>query len=252
MADVSYLGLDQDWMTQPQPIPLLTPDEQTAGASAVYSPLQCSYTPSPPGFPGLPTPDSSLPASPQSSYYSEDPEFQEVMSSFLDEEDVSQFSPNELGTPTTPFQYSHLQRCDYELLSAPLGDSLDSTKSIGSTESIRDLLVKTEDSPSSPCTQRTSELSSKQLVFSNEKPRFKRRLTQAARKERKREQNKTAALRYRQRKKGEKESCFQKVQVLEIKNSELKDKVKALTSEIDYLKKLWVEVREAKRRKRTG
>ena len=246
MADVSYLGLDQDWMAQPQPIPLLTPDEQTAGASAVYSPLQCSYTPSPPGFPGLPTPDSSLPASPQSSYYSEDPEFSEVMSSFLVEEELSQFSPNDLGTPTTPFQYSHIHQCDCELLNAPLGDSL------GSTESIRDLLIKTEGSSPTPCAQQTPGLSSEQLVFSSERPRFKRRLSQTARKERKREQNKTAALRYRQRKKGEKDTCHQKVQVLEMKNSELKDKVKALTSEIDYLKKLWLEVREAKRRKRTG
>ena len=222
--DANYLTLDQDWMTQLQPIPLPTPDEQAGDIMSVF------YTTSSQGFSGLPTPDSSLPPSPDSTYFSEDAEFNEVMSSFLDEGEAPQFSPNQLGTPVTPLSYSsYPQQYDSELPIAPVGNN---------PGSIRDMLkVEPESPPPSS------------LAFSDEKPRPKRRLTQSARKERKKQQNKSAALRYRQRKKGEKEESQVKLQDLELKNSELKEKVKSLHNEIDYLKQLWLEVRKAKRRK---
>lgn len=222
LPDASYLAFEQDWMTQLQPIPLLTPDEQAGDVTSIF------YTASPQEFGGLPTPDSSLPPSPDSTYFSEDAEFNEVMSSFLDEGEIPQFPPNQLGTPVTPLSYSCPQQYDAELPIVPLGND---------TGSIRDMLKVEPDSPPSS------------LAFCDEKPRPKRRLTQSARKERKKQQNKTAALRYRQRKKGEKEGSQVKLQELEEKNVELKERVKALNNEIDYLKQLWLEVRKAKRRK---
>ena len=64
----------------------------------------------------------------------------------------------------------------------------------------------------------------------------------SAKKERKREQNKTAALRYRQKKKEEKSDIETRRAELEEKNEKLKAEVNSLSNEINYLKKLWSEV----------
>ena len=162
LPDANYLALEQDWMTQLQPIPLLTPDEQAGDILSVF------YTTSSQGFSGLPTPDSSLPPSPESTYFSEDAEFNEVMSSFLDEGEAPQFSPNQLGTPVRPLSYSsYPQQYDSELPIAPVGNN---------PGSIQDMIKVEPDSPPSS------------LAFSDEKPHPKRRLTQSVRKERKKQQ----------------------------------------------------------------
>ena len=74
----------------------------------------------------------------------------------------------------------------------------------------------------------------------------------AQKKERKKEQNKTAALRYRQRKRVEKVGADGQREVLEAKNTTLKAEVQSLENELNYLKKLWAEVGEARRRKSLG
>jgi archaellum component FlaC len=66
------------------------------------------------------------------------------------------------------------------------------------------------------------------------------------RKERKKIQNKTAALKYRQKKKDETEQVTTDVEQLESRNTELKDKVESMTREIQYLKDLMAEVLKAK------
>ena len=76
--------------------------------------------------------------------------------------------------------------------------------------------------------------------------RIRKKLPQTVMKQRKKEQNKDAALRYRQRKKEQQDTLDQKCLVLEMKNGQLKDKVDDLTREIVYLKKLWQEVVAAK------
>ena len=68
----------------------------------------------------------------------------------------------------------------------------------------------------------------------------------ADRKERKKIQNKTAALKYRQKKKEETKKVFTEVEILEAKNKELKNKVESITQEINYLKDLMAEVFKAK------
>lgn len=68
-------------------------------------------------------------------------------------------------------------------------------------------------------------------------------------KQRKKEQNKDAALRYRWRKKEQQDQLDLRYQVLEEKNSDLQGQVDNLTREIAYLKNLWQEVTELKQQK---
>lgn len=63
------------------------------------------------------------------------------------------------------------------------------------------------------------------------------------RKEKKKEQNKTAALKYRQKKREEKGVVLTEVEILEKKNGELKAKVTDLDREIKYLRNLIDEIR---------
>ncbi|XP_068958953.1 cyclic AMP-dependent transcription factor ATF-4 [Petaurus breviceps papuanus] len=65
------------------------------------------------------------------------------------------------------------------------------------------------------------------------------------------EQNKTAATRYRQKKRAEQEALSGECRELEQKNEALKEKADALSKEIQYLKDLIEEVRKAKEKRRS-
>lgn len=67
-----------------------------------------------------------------------------------------------------------------------------------------------------------------------------------AKKLKKMEQNKTAATRYRQKKKSEKEDLLKEYSMLERKNMELTEKADSMAREIAYLKELMEEVRQAR------
>lgn len=71
----------------------------------------------------------------------------------------------------------------------------------------------------------------------------------ADKKLKKMEQNKTAATRYRQKKRVEQESLNSECAELEMKNRELAEKADSISREIQYLKDLIEEVRSAKNRK---
>ncbi|CAH2319427.1 cyclic AMP-dependent transcription factor ATF-5 [Pelobates cultripes] len=66
------------------------------------------------------------------------------------------------------------------------------------------------------------------------------------RKQKKRDQNKTAALRYRQRKRAEYDALDEECQGLEIRNRELKEKSDSIEREIQYVKDLLIEVYKAR------
>ncbi|XP_059204995.1 activating transcription factor 4b [Centropristis striata] len=70
-----------------------------------------------------------------------------------------------------------------------------------------------------------------------------------AKKLKKMEQNKTAATRYRQKKRTEQESLVTEHTLLERKNMELKEKAESMAREIEYLKELMEEVRQARTKK---
>nr|UZT75755.1 cyclic AMP-dependent transcription factor [Odontobutis potamophila] len=68
-------------------------------------------------------------------------------------------------------------------------------------------------------------------------------------KTKKMEQNKTAATRYRQKKRAEQDALLDEYAVLERKNMELTEKAESMAREIQYLKELMEEVRLARIRK---
>ncbi|CAI5674683.1 unnamed protein product [Oreochromis niloticus] len=68
-------------------------------------------------------------------------------------------------------------------------------------------------------------------------------------KQKKMEQNKTAATRYRQKKRAEKDSLAEEHVLLERKNVELTEKAESMAREIEYLKELMEEVRMARLKK---
>ena len=238
--------MEPEWLSQPLNA-LLTPEDQAAdvfrmSTGAVFSPQSPPLISSPLTIPGLLTPESSLPASPQSSCYyspSEAAEIEDVMSSLLED---NQFSPASCYSATTPL--------------APL-------TSADSTGSIRDLLLqKEEQAVTSPCLYQEPVVTRieasaparkrKAPASSDQRKPAKRRMSVTQKKERKKEQNKTAALRYRQRKREEKFGVDGQWEVLEEKNKKLKAEVQSLENELNYLKKLWAEVDQARKRKSMG
>lgn len=82
-----------------------------------------------------------------------------------------------------------------------------------------------------------------------ERPAFK---VSKAKKLKKMEQNKTAATRYRQKKKTEQEALLEEHAQLERKNMELTEKAESMAREIEYLKELMEEVRLARTKKGLG
>ena len=77
-------------------------------------------------------------------------------------------------------------------------------------------------------------------------PKAPKETKPANRQERKKQQNKDAALRYRLKKKQEADIISTEVGGLEARNTELKDKVEQMTREIKYLKNLLSDVYKAK------
>ncbi|XP_054850670.1 cyclic AMP-dependent transcription factor ATF-5 [Eublepharis macularius] len=66
------------------------------------------------------------------------------------------------------------------------------------------------------------------------------------RRQKKRDQNKTAALRYRQRKRAEHEALGDECQALEARNRDLREKAESIEREIQYVKDLLIEVYKAR------
>ena len=103
--------------------------------------------------------------------------------------------------------------------------------------------VEQESSEAPSCTGpvKVTSSSGKRKSSANASTSKRRRLTEP-RKQRKREQNKTAALKYRSRKKQEKFSLDKQQAALEQENQKLLDQVKQAEEEIAYLKSMLHEV----------
>ena len=76
-------------------------------------------------------------------------------------------------------------------------------------------------------------------------PYSKSKKNNVDKKERKKQQNKEAATRYREKKRHEGEEADKEFNELEMRNRELKDKVENISREINYLKNLLADVRKA-------
>ena len=178
-------------------------------------------------------------------------------SSSCDPAVTASFLPSPL--PSTARDLSPQTNCSYSVhsnSSPPLSpDTLaPSPSSRPEEEGIRDLLGKTEDAPAttidSSRKRKPAEESSEATTPSSEGPRVKRkRLTKTAKKERKKEQNKQAAFRYRRRRKGEADVIDDRKDELEALNSDLKNQVNTLSTEIAYLKNLWSEIEATRAQK---
>uniref|UniRef100_A0A3P8VBD7 Cyclic AMP-dependent transcription factor ATF-4 n=1 Tax=Cynoglossus semilaevis TaxID=244447 RepID=A0A3P8VBD7_CYNSE len=105
-----------------------------------------------------------------------------------------------------------------------------------------------KDSPSSPCDSDDDDddITSPQGSGWDEKVSLK---APRDKKSKKMEQNKTAATRYRQKKRAEQEALLTEHTILERKNVELKEKAESMAREIEYLKELMEEVRLARVKK---
>ena len=249
---------------------------------------------SPPASSVLLTPDSSLPGSPLSEFYTEADTIDSAMSYFDADDESYQFSPYEVLPPVS-VAISPLSTGFSSIgASTPLSSSLvDETalSSAGSVASIVSLLksedqvsplptgyfsmgastplssplldetlLKSEDNVSpAPCTFGRREGITLPALSAKRKPNApaapanskvpRRKSTLSSKKDRKREQNKTAALRYRQRKRTEKRTSDVQIEKLEAKNRALRQQVELISNEVRYLQKLWAEVSEAKARK---
>lgn len=264
-------GLDQDWLVEPVSLP--SPEEQDGDVTltdvtppAPPQTLSFQYSPSPvTPTSSLLTPDPSLPDSPSSlhSYSSEEEEIQDVLSFFDDGETnfdtttaVQPFTPSVMLSAVSPSRLLEVDSPSPSCLSPSpsIQDSEDGCDSIGdvlnrrdSSASLPNLTLQTSALDESGCTGKSRKRKSLPISSSDKQscapsPAVKRRLTKAAKKDRKREQNKTAALRYRQKKKDEKSDIETRRAELEEKNEKLKAQVNSLSNEINYLKKLWSEV----------
>ena len=145
------------------------------------------------------------------------------------------------------YAYTTCAYVDSSLPSSPCNEPENS-------ETIRDLLVVKVEPGETPshdgATDSRKRKPAPAAVASGDGVKGKRRkFSKVAKKERKKEQNKQAALRYRYRKREESGEVEEKKEQLEAINSSLKSQVTALSAEISYLKKLWLEVHEAKNRK---
>lgn len=244
----------------------LTPVSSAPPQSLELS-YRCSSTPVA-STSSLLTPDPSLPASPLSihSYSSEEDELKDVLSFFEDSDGgrldmptaVQPFAPHQILPVVSPREVLEVGAPSSSIGSPVVSLPPSPLDSDDSCDSVHDLLSRRESSVSLPpsplsargasgSTDRSRKRKSLPISSSDKQscaptPTPKRRMTKASKKERKREQNKTAALRYRQKKKGEKSDIETRRAELEEKNEELKAKVDSLSNEINYLKKLWSEV----------
>lgn len=271
-----YCGLDVDWMCQNTLLP--TPQDQETDVGLLLHP-PVTYTSSN-TFPSVLTPDSSHPSTPTSQYQSDvlnilfNPDAQlsqspDILPQFDGHSPLSSpasyhpspatytptsagydftstsYDPTPAGTflpsPLPPSQESSPEATSYYAM--PQADSPSSPCCTVDTkaEGIRDLLAKSTPSPTG------SDLHKRDAAVLTDPSEGvvkgkRRKLSKVAKKERKKEQNKQAALRYRQRKRGEADTVESKREELEAVNRDLKSKVNSLTAEINYLKKLWGEI----------
>ena len=107
--------------------------------------------------------------------------------------------------------------------------------------------------PSSPASSTSSESDSEKSVSTSQeesspryKPYSKKKQRTPEQKSRKMAQNRTAASRYRVKKKDELKIMTEEAEKLEVKNKDLKGKVDGLRNEIDYLKNLMLDVIKAR------
>lgn len=142
-----------------------------------------------------------------------------------------------LSEPTSPGASSVLE--DSGFVEEPTAETIDLTQ----LEELPPRQLRQKAAAPGPQRRNTSE-NTRSAPYS--KPSSNKESKTTERKLRKKQQNKDAALRYRQKKKAESSTFMTECEQLESRNKELRDKVDSMTREIDYLKTLMAEVYKAK------
>lgn len=227
--------------------------DRYASANAVYSPTDVDYS-------VLLTPESQHsyrhPGSPQSQGTLDGSDFSDLLDDLpCDPNSMYTFSPSGIEEPPQPGQ-SQFSTLEELLLSPtkmqyipeynpaapplPLGEQLGvvSAKDISGMDDIHKLLQAPL-----PAQGPIPKCGVKRQTSRDGR-------TKSEKKQRKKEQNKTAALRYRQRKREEQEMLDKKQEELEKDNRQLRGQVDSLEREIMYLRNLMEEVR--RRRSASG
>lgn len=278
-----------DWMKQDNGGLLLTPDDQDISlTSYTHPPLPLPYTsysiPTPdsssPSTPVqlredpdildalslindspmtaaniLPQFESHSPLPSPASFTSSPSSSSSVSYSYTDHTHNA-FIPSPLSLSTQDLSPSHSSDSPslptLSLGSSSSPDIVDLTKSedsirylLSQSHGDKDVTVETKSSGSA----KTLSNSIQEETVASEPKGKRKKLTKSAKKERKKEQNKQAALRYRKRKRGETDEIDEKREELEAVNSELKRQVKAMETEVQYLKNLWMEVEAVRARR---
>lgn len=130
------------------------------------------------------------------------------------------------------------------LVLAPKKEATPSTTTVTSTPEVIRVYA-----PQTPCRSRPYPEPTAPPSSSGSGAKVRLTVKSKGRKLKKMEQNKTAATRYRQKKKLEKEGLLEEHTILERKNVELKEKVESMAREIEYLKELMEEVRQTRMKK---
>lgn len=180
------------------------------------------------------------------------------------------------STPSSPASYTSTTPTSYLTNYTPVSSPLSipspySAQSFTPSDTIRDLLAQdpslqhannpcissdtsklTPRGDNNPLKRKSGDIDVMVLETSIKRPAVtkcssRRKVSATVKKERKRDQNKTAALRYRQKKKEERSDVGQQEQELKERNSELRSTLKGLEVEVGYLKRLWSEMELAKR-----
>ena len=168
--------------------------------------------------------------------------FEDVLSHISPEEVESLLSDDPMSDPAAELQritdhdtqLEEVYPMSVASTSSTDGSFCDDTMSMDSYDKSDSLKIKSSrrggESRSSPYDTEVSD-----VVLANGEPKFER-------KQRKKEQNKSAALRYRMKKRDEQGTIATEYELLEKRNIELKTKVEEITKEISYLKGLMAEL----------
>ena len=149
---------------------------------------------------------------------------------------LAQYLMSDIGTTkTSPVYQSHLETSDLDSIISDVQSEDDDSDYVPSS-------YRVSKTPSTPYARRKAKSGSKSKsgTGTNKEARAMER------KLRKKQQNKDAATRYRQKKREEAEQIDQECDKLEARNDELREKVDQMTREIGYLKNLLAEVYKAR------
>lgn len=162
--------------------------------------------------------------------------------------DASIASTDTIGNENTSSEISLIDGNNEFLIASPLSsEDIDSILSCSEPASPSSSVQDDPDYIPTSSPEKRSKRSCKSSKASKSRASpYDKPIEKMDRKERKRIQNRNAAIRYREKKRAERGTIHSEEDILQDKNKELKTKVEHLSNEINYMKTLLTEVCEAR------